>query len=182
MRELRSPGSVRGALSNGGSYRDKPRHSLNLNFFVKVDIGGDMETLLNENIDRYCNHFSRQIVRVNEVSDEEGGLFRKILLSSILDAMSRSVCPPGGNRKGFTFLVKNFGDWPDHNRVSLPHLEKLLKDNTDTAFKKLREITATRLKEWKHPMNTIPLDRDPVLDEIVGYWLFQSSRCHMKKP
>lgn len=129
-----------------------------------------METLLNEAINRYCNHFSKQIVRVNEVSGESEELFRKILFCSILDALSRSVFPHKEKRKNFTLLVQKYGDWPEHNRVSLPHLEALLKDNTDTAFEKLREITTTRLKGWKHPMNTIALDRDPELDEIVEYW------------
>jgi len=129
-----------------------------------------MEKLLNEAIERYCNHFSKQIVRVNEISGEAQILFRKILFSSILDALSRSVYPHEENRNAFTLLVKNFGDWPDHNRVSLPHLEKLLKDNTDVAFEKLRKIACERLKSWQHPMNTISLDCDPILEEIAEHW------------
>ncbi len=129
-----------------------------------------MDEQLNEAIDRYCRHFSKQINMVNAVSGESADLFKKILFCSVLDALSRSIYPQKAPRDRFTSLVKRFGRWSHHDRVSLPHLARLLQLIPDPSFEKLRKISLERLASWLPLWNDVKLDQDPKYDEFSKYW------------
>lgn len=129
-----------------------------------------MKGQLDEAISRYCTHFSSQIARVNAVSGESGDLFKKILFCSVLDALSRSIYPRKEPRDRFTSLVRRFGRWSHQDRVSLPHLGRLLELTPDPVFEKLRKFTFERLAQWKAPWNAITLDQDPAFTEIAKHW------------
>lgn len=128
-----------------------------------------MDEEVNKAINRYCAHFFRQIERVQEITGDSADLFKKILFSSVLDALSRSVFPKQKPRDRFTSLVRVFGEWPEHKRVSLPHLVRLLQKHPSVPCDELRAFTKTRLSEWNDPSNGIGLDQDPILDEVLIY-------------
>ena len=130
----------------------------------------NMKNQLDEAIDRYCNFFTKQVDRVNAVSGESADLFKKILFCSVLDALSRSIYPRKKPWDRFTSLVKKFSKWSHQDRVSLPHLGRLLELTPDPAFENLRKFTLEKLAQWKAPWNTITLDQDPLFSEIVKHW------------
>lgn len=119
---------------------------------------------------RYCAYFSTQIERISNLAGESSELFKKILFCSVLDALSRSIYPSKKPRERFTSLVRKFGRWPHKDRLSLPHLGRLLELIPDPDFDKIRQLTFEKLAQWEAPWGTIPLDQDPHYDEIAKYW------------
>jgi len=125
----------------------------------------------NEAIDRYCTYFSTQIERISNLDGDSSRLYKKILYCSVIDALSRSVCPKKKPRERFTTLVRDFGRWSSHDRVSLPHVARLLDIiPPDPTFANLREFTRQRLACWKAPWGTITLEQDPQYVDIATYW------------
>jgi len=129
-----------------------------------------MQEQLDEPIERYCKYFSKQIDLVNAVSGEASDLFRKILFCSILDALSRSIYPRKRPGDRFRSLVKRFGNWADHDRVSLPHLARLLQLIPDPEFEKLRKFALDKLTKRQASWNNVKLDNDPQKNEVLKYW------------
>ncbi len=121
-------------------------------------------------INRYCEHFLKQIGQIQAFSGESAALFKKTLFCSLLDALSRSVHPRKEPRDRFTSLVRRFGRWSHQDRVSLPHLVRLLQLTPDPAFEKLRKFALQKLAQWRAPWDVISLDQDPLIDEVSKYW------------
>lgn len=50
--------------------------------------------------------------------------FKKTLIYSLLDAMSKSIYNKMGNRVKFIKFIDNFSDWKDKDKISFPHLKR----------------------------------------------------------
>jgi hypothetical protein len=129
-----------------------------------------MNDELDDAIGRYCSHFIEQIGRINAVSGESANLFKKILFCSVLDALSRSIYPRKEPRDRFTSIVRRFGKWAHQDRVSLPHLGRLLALTPDPEFENIRKFTFDKLEQWKAPWDKIKLDQDPIYNEVAKHW------------
>ena len=79
---------------------------------------------LEDKISIFVEHFKTKIKRLKDYDlGAEDRLLKKNILVSILDAISRATSnSTDGNRDRFTGVVAHFGDWPDHSRVSAPHI------------------------------------------------------------
>jgi hypothetical protein len=129
-----------------------------------------MSERVEEAVHRYCEHISKQIARIQAISGESADLFKKVLFCSVLDVLSRSIYPRKKPRDRFTSLVRRFGRWSHQDRVSLPHLARVLQLCPDPAFEKLRAFSNQKLATWKAPWGSIKLDQDPTEDDVSAHW------------
>lgn len=126
---------------------------------------------LDSKITSYIEHFRNQVKRLREYEfHKEDRVLKKNILVSILDAISRTTSNyADGNRERFTGIVANFGNWPDHIRISAPHLSYLLENLRAPAYKNARQFIADVIAK-----NTggsfVPLSRDPELEEVRKLW------------
>jgi hypothetical protein len=126
---------------------------------------------LEGNIDRFLGFFSNRLQEIRNLDcGESTALFQKVLYSSMLDALSRTTShPKKGNRERVTEFIRTFCDWATCERISLPHLVKLLDKVPDPAFSNLRQYSFSLIDQWQEGM-LIPLDSDPEFQEIKSKW------------
>lgn len=126
---------------------------------------------IHKNIERYLGFFERKLEEINGSEfGESTRLFRKILYLGVVDALSKSVTlPKTGNRERITSFLQYFSDWEYQDRISLPHLVRLLTKIPDPQFSELREYTFGLFDQW-HSGEVIRLDRDLTIDEVKRRW------------
>lgn len=123
------------------------------------------------NIKRFISHFTKEIGQIKEISGPSIETFRKTLYVSLIDAVSRSVyVRKKGNRDRFVSLIRNFSNWETKERVSLPHLIRLLELNPDPVFEPVREKAFELFSTWQASWGNIPLTHDPEFKEIDKLW------------
>jgi hypothetical protein len=128
---------------------------------------------IEESVNQFTDYLSTQIALIDGLQTtaerQHNGLYKKVLFVALLDSMSRAVFPSKGNRERFVGLLKNFSEWKEGDRVSLPHLVQLLAKAPDPHFSKLRVLAHLKLDEWG-PSEIVMLDRDPTFDELCKLW------------
>jgi hypothetical protein len=126
---------------------------------------------LQENIGRFLGFFEKKldVIKKSEF-DESTQLFKKILYLGLIDALSKSVTlPKTGNRERITSFLKYFSCWDSQERISLPHLVRLLTKVPDPQFSELREFAFEMHKKWNQG-ETVTLDRDLTYKEVKSLW------------
>lgn len=127
-----------------------------------------------EDIDRFTEYFEEEIKRVTKIIIEgedppAAKLHKKLIFAAIIDSLSKCIFPKKGNRDRFISFLVEFSEWQDHDRISLPHLFRLLKRNPEPAFSKLRNFTTTKINEWGEG-ELVELSRDPKISDIKRLW------------
>lgn len=136
-----------------------------------------MSDHLPEDVERFIGYFKDQIEEVRALNTKHAELYRRILYASILDTLAGTVLPRRTNRDRFVYFVRRFCQWPDGERVSLPHLVQLIKRNPDPAFEKLREWTLSAYRALPvHGGSLMPISHDPAFDDVQSKW--PSSKEH----
>jgi len=130
-----------------------------------------MTETLTENIDQFISFFRDRLDEIGKISNVlYAHQYQKLLYLSAVDALARVRWPKEpSNQRRFTEFVHGFAKWPDDRRVSLPHLDKLLKDSTALQFSALREFVRRKMKDWK-PGRIYSLDVDPDIEDIIKLW------------
>ena len=101
---------------------------------------------------------------------ESTRLFKKILYLGLIDALSKSVTgPKTGNRERITSFLKYFSNWKYQEKVSLPHLVRLLHKVPDPQFSELREYVFGILDGWNEG-DVIRLESDLEIKEVRQRW------------
>lgn len=129
-----------------------------------------MNEKLNENIDRFIDHFSKQVNRISSISCEDSETFKKSLFCSLIDALSRSIYPKKHPRDRFVSLINRFSMWAHRDYVSLTHLVRLLQLVPDPAFERLRRYATQKIEDWPNSWELIYLDKDPPRCEVDQHW------------
>lgn len=130
-----------------------------------------MSRTLDDSIGIYVGHFRKKIARLKDYAfDPEDRLLKKDIVVSILDAVSRTTSNYAeGNRESFTGIVTNFGDWPDHSRISAPHVGYFLRGLRSPAYEAARRFIAEVVRQNSHG-GFVPLSSDPQFDEVRKLW------------
>lgn len=130
-----------------------------------------MRITIEKNITTYITYFRDHLdlVKTHCPDTEDGHLHSKILYSAFLDAISGTVFDKKNHRERFISFVTEFCNWPDHHRVSLPHLLRLVRNKPEPEFAPLRDFTSRKISQWI-PTERISLDRDPSFNEIELVW------------
>jgi hypothetical protein len=92
--------------------------------------------------DEFAGHVTKLL---SDVPNVQNASFRKVLYLVMLDALARVRFPENksiGSR--FRDFIRQYGDWPDGERVSLPQAQIVLSLHADIALE-VRTFVATRL-------------------------------------
>lgn len=128
-------------------------------------------------IDQFLSFFEEKIDEIKGINTPKSGkLFQKILYVSLLDALSKTVASPKkGNRERLVSLIRVFAKWDKCDRISLPHLVRMLQKVPDPEFAELREYVFCLFDTW--PVGTLLyLDKDPTFDDIKKLWPLNLSK------
>ena len=119
----------------------------------------------------YVDHFEKKIKRLKAYDlNLEDNLFKKNIIVSILDTIARTTSnPTDGNRERFTGVIEHFGDWPDHSRLSAPHVDYLLRHLRSPAFEDVRQFITKTIRKNSHG-GFVPLSSDPELEDLRKLW------------
>lgn len=125
---------------------------------------------IQKQIERFISYFQNKYEIVKETKFKANDeLFKKILYIGIIDALSKTVFPRRGNRERFVLFLEIFSDWKNCDRISLPHLVRLLEFTPEPEYSKLREFVFLAYGQW-HSGQVISLENDPEFKEIIQYW------------
>lgn len=121
-------------------------------------------------INKFISYFTHkyEIIK-NSKFEESDELFKKILYVGIIDALAKTVFPRPGNRERFVEFIKTFSDWGNGERISLPHLKRLLDFTPEPKYAEIRKFVVSKYSQWI-PGHVIELENDPEYKEIIKYW------------
>jgi len=121
-------------------------------------------------IERFISYFQNKYEIIKETEFEANDeLFKKVLYIGIIDAISKTVFPRKGNRIRFVLFIEIFSGWKNCDRISLPHLVRLLEFTPEPEYSKLREFAFSAYEQWLSG-DIIGLETDPKYKEIIKYW------------
>lgn len=125
-----------------------------------------------DGVERFTQYFSAQLDEIESLQTKHAELFRRLLYSSVLDALAGAVLPKRtSNHDRFVYFVKRFCRWSDGDRISLSHLVQLLRKNPDPAFQALREWALEKFRALPvHAGELMAISHDPTFEEVKGYW------------
>ncbi len=122
-----------------------------------------------KHIDQFVAYFSRQLQVVAAATfSENAEIYRKALYCSMIDALGTTLGTKGSHRDKFTKVVQLYADWPDHSRVSRPHLEKIFTRNSDSTFDDVRGALAA-LPPFPS-FSIVPIARDTEFATLEPLW------------
>ena len=117
--------------------------------------------------DEFIEQARTHLVAVDEIPNTS---FRKVLYLVMVDALSKVRYPKeASNRVRFVNFVREFGEWADGERVSLPQLQLVLSQPGIEPCPTLAEFLERRMPAWAEPTIHI-LTNNPLPDELpVGH-------------
>jgi hypothetical protein len=127
---------------------------------------------LRDSINQFISFFHAQTEAISSIQISKPidySIFKRILYIGIIDALSKTVYPRKGNRERFVSFIKGFSKWKSCEKISLPHLVRLLEEIPDPEFSVLRKFAFSRFDTWV-PGEIVELDRDPDHDEVYKLW------------
>lgn len=119
-----------------------------------------METL-ESGIETFLSFAKEQLDLISQGQfGARGATFKKILYCTEIDALAKTVYPADwGPKKRFIFLLRDFSQWDHCEKVSLPHLLRLLRKVSCPEFAKLDNYVSNLISAWEEG-TLIMLDRD----------------------
>lgn len=121
-------------------------------------------------IDQFFRYWTRQAKVIAETTFVENAeVYRKTLFCCIIDAIA-TVAARGAklsHRLKFTQAVRDYGNWPDHSKVSTPHVIALLELTDDPSFKKAREYVANLPRD---NTSVVSITKDPEFAVLEQVW------------
>lgn len=126
-----------------------------------------MPETISQSIDRFEENFQEYLREIGLISGPGVTLhFRQILYLSVLDSLSKIALPKERrNNLRVTTFLKQYSEWKDCDRISLPHLVRLLEITADHILEPLRIFASTHISNWV-PGSVISLNRSPSIEEI----------------
>jgi len=115
-------------------------------------------TQVDKGIDLFFSHFKNVIETISSSScSRNEDVYKRLLFCCLIDTISDVVELPAphsninakqDDKAKFLYAIRRFGEWPEHDRVSRPYLDKLLSETTDPRL--------DPLKEWLASLETLP--------------------------
>ncbi len=126
---------------------------------------------LKGNVERFVGFFRDQL-KVIQITDfkESTSVFRKILYYAVLDGLSKTIASRRkGNRGRIVTLIRRFCRWSTSEKISLPHLVKLLEKVAEPEFRDLREYAFSLCEKWGEG-EVMYLEKDPEFQDVKKRW------------
>lgn len=129
-----------------------------------------MKPFNNDDIDRFSLFFYNRVEDASLIHiGEYDHIYKKLILVSVLDSLARTIYPQRKNRERFIYFIVNFSDWSDGDRISLPHLVRLLDKSPEPEFSELRKYAHSLYSKW-HDGSVPNLAEDPDYNSIRSRW------------
>lgn len=129
---------------------------------------------VNEHITNYSEYVNNSIDRISKITFEEKDewaerLYKKTLFIGLLDNMALVAFPTAGNRERMTKVIREFANWNDSDKISLPYLLALTQRTSDAAYDNARNFAIAELGKWARG-HIIPISGDPDLRTAANLW------------
>jgi len=125
---------------------------------------------IQKQIERFISYFQNKYEIIKETKFKANDeLFKKILYIGIIDALSKTIFPRKRTRERFVSFLEKYSEWKLSNRISLPHLVRLLEFTPEPEYSKLREFAFSAYGQWP-PGEIVSLEKDPEFEEVEKYW------------
>jgi hypothetical protein len=123
-----------------------------------------------DKISRFITYFTEQYDLINQIGNtHKYKIHKKALYCSLIDALSGVVYPTKGNRDRFVSIIIEFGEWIFAERISIPHITRLLELNPAPAYSNLRKYIFGIFEQWRFG-ELVTLDRDVSIEEVARLW------------
>jgi hypothetical protein len=116
-------------------------------------------------------NFIRKILSdANNIESDNGHLILDSIAYQVMDTLSKSI---NGSRENncarFQTFIKTYANWPDGERVSLPHIARIIEIIPTAFSSNLKDIVKAKLTKWGcDALQSI--DNDPFLTELENFW------------
>lgn len=130
---------------------------------------------LSSNIDVFVNLYQARVESISTIKSSNpdvfvfDDIFKKVLYVTLLDSLSKTVFPNRNNRDRIVSLLQSFCDWKEADKISLPHLLRLLEKAPDPAFEELRTFAFSQIDLWERG-KIISLEQDPTAESVKTHW------------
>ncbi|MBI3738248.1 MAG: hypothetical protein HY258_04285 [Chloroflexi bacterium] len=132
-----------------------------------------MAETFDQRLSRLTAYFEGHLREISQLDSNGDHVahYKRVLYITVLSALSKIVVPNtrDNDRQRMVHLLSNFSEWGEYNRISLPHLVKLLNLTPEPAFEALRLYAIKQYNSWIIG-DVITLDRDPSYIEIANLW------------
>lgn len=113
------------------------------------------------------------LYRVLENSKENNGEYKFLSDNAIsflvIDTLSKAVGGTGSNSDRVQNFVKKYGNWSDCERVSLPHISRLIELIPNAFTSALKSIVDEKMRSWS--INAVwTIEKDPMISEFQNFW------------
>jgi len=118
---------------------------------------------------RFFKYFRNEFDLIASIGDREHKVHKKLCDVALLDTMAGLTFPRNNNRQRFVRLVKELGNWSNCDRISAPHLLRMLELNPAPEFDELRDIARNHVGGWAAG-NLISLEADLEFNFVRSKW------------
>lgn len=124
-----------------------------------------------QGVNRFTEYIESHLQEISQIKSQGEHVlhYKRVLYVTVLDALAKVVFPSSGNRQRMVSFLSSFSNWKEYDRISLPHLVKLLKLAPEPALESLRLFAINEFSNWTSG-DVIPLSRDPSYQEIRNLW------------
>jgi hypothetical protein len=144
---------------------DLSRHTAQTRNVICKSVRRNMKDL-KEAQNNFFSAFDGYINSITTASfNKENKTFKKVLLVSVIDALSKCAYPHKSPGKRFVSFIDEFCQWELSNKVSMSHLIRFLNKIPDTEFSDLRKYLLPLFDSWLGNIR-----KDPDLKDIQKLW------------
>ena len=133
-----------------------------------MSLDSDIDTFV-----RYIRDSIHAIGSIKVTPDGDGHrhrLFKRVLYLGVLETLAKTVSRGMGNRERFVATMRKFGGWRHAEKVSLPHLHRLMAlAHQEEDLAELREAVGADIAKWRVG-EVIRLERDLDEQRVKELW------------
>ncbi len=118
---------------------------------------------------RYIGFFRDVLENAANVQGPYGHLTWNTIAYLVMDTLSKCMFPEEGhNAPRFQSFIRDFAAWEDGNRVSLPHIARLVEIIPSAFTEEFRKIIREKMSKWNGAFQSI--ESDPWYNELEKSW------------
>lgn len=123
---------------------------------------------LKQKIEKFFTFFHNLVSNAKDIKCDHSHLFSNSMCYLIIDTLSKAVFPKlKSNSERVIKFIKQFGNWPDGERLSLPSIYRLIEIIPDSFSKELIDLIKSKMANYRVHYS---IKDDPFISEINQLW------------